>query len=1048
MRLPIKMKKIISLLLIASTYGYGQSNQDVKSPNMADFTRYGNIPVKMYTGELDVTVPVMSVPVGNQDQINLALSYNGSGFIPNKRPGTVGLNWNLNGIGAITRQVNGCPDDHIGVPQTAGGTNGRFEHGFMVGMKKLKDANNTLPNGILDGSRLVPAKDNPNGMYFEMRFKGPTTDVSDTFETTPDVFYFNVNGLSGKFFMTSDGKIKVLADQPGVVTVDLTAFNFQPYTTDCMPLVTSEIRLIDENGNKYYFGGESKYLEYALNLPATMVSCETAQNPVINTWCLKRIEYYNGEIVTYNYQEDNINPGAPFCGDGFFKGSQDVREQQEKFFFINESANESRFAQQIIGGEATLTGGYGRILSLHKKAFLDNITGTNFKLQFNYSSQAYVFNNEPNQYCFWRDFKEFKLDNIVLSYNSQQIKKVSFAYSLKGGVANVEGSYPRLFLDSVLEEGKMPYRFEYNIQSNQLLPKPGTCAVDFWGFYNGKPNDAPPFGYDKIIPQSTIDANGDEIITSDIRNPDFNYAKIAMLTKMTYPTGGHTLFEYEAHTYGKRLERRSTGNFLAALYDVSGQAGGVRVRKVTDFDGFKDVNVKEYFYTDANNNSSGILMQWPRVQLTYNFHDEWNSTGEGWVWFSGGSIDVKIILMQSSSINMNSVENSVMSYSRVIEKSIGNGRTVYNFKSYLTTPDDAVTFVEQVRRGTFTIENLVKNSDILLNDRSIERGKLDSKLIYAEGSVNPLQKEEYFYNTDPNRVLLNSQFAAVSNAWRYNSKQYYYNDYLTEKKTTIFNPNGDVVVSEKSVYKQLPNYSALMSDQTVLSKVNTFTSVANETLETEYKYPSDVYASGTADYINFRDANIYVSLRESQFKNSNKLSESFSVFAKDATTNNKLNLKNAYAAKFPNANTSIANGVGQLEKKVTYDFYDTSGNVSQYTTENGMTVSLIWGYAKTAPIAKIENATLAQVASALSTSTATLQTYTEANLTVLNGLRNSLPTAMVTTYTHLPLVGVQTITDSRGNIVTFTYDSVGRLQNIKDKNGNVLTEYKYHYKNQ
>ena len=348
---------------------------------------------------------------------------------------------------------------------------------------------------------------------------------------------------------------------------------------------------------------------------------------------------------------------------------------------------------------------------------------------------------------------------------------------------------------------------------------------------------------------------------------------------------------------------------------------------------------------------------------------------------------------------------------------------------------------------TITPLNLVKNFYVLYNDRSIERGKIDNMLIY-DNSNNLLLKEEYLYNTDPNRFNLYSQFGNISNHWWYKSKQYFYNDFLTEKKVTQYNSVGNIVTTEKSIYVSAPNYSVLMSNQHVLSKTNFVSSVNNELLETEYKYPWDTYTTGSTDYINFRDANIYSSLREIQYRNGSKLSEKFSLLGKDASTNNKLNLKNSYSAKFPNSNPILPNGIGQLEKKSTYDFYDAQGNVTQYTTESGATVSIIWGYSKTVPIAKIENATLAQLATALGTSTTTLQTYNESNLLTINGLRNSLPNAMVTTYTHLPLIGVRTITDPKGDVSTYTYDSVGRLLNIKDKNGNVLSEYKYHYKNQ
>ncbi|MGN7812046.1 hypothetical protein ACTJIW_24050, partial [Flavobacterium sp. 22659] len=63
-----------------------------------------------------------------------------------------------------------------------------------------------------------------------------------------------------------------------------------------------------------------------------------------------------------------------------------------------------------------------------------------------------------------------------------------------------------------------------------------------------------------------------------------------------------------------------------------------------------------------------------------------------------------------------------------------------------------------------------------------------------------------------------------------------------------------------------------------------------------------------------------------------------------------------------------------------------------------------------------------------------------------NTLRANLPNAMVTTYTYIPLVGVSTITDPKGQTTTYTYDSFGRLEFVKDNKGNILSENQYNYK--
>jgi hypothetical protein len=139
--------------------------------------------------------------------------------------------------------------------------------------------------------------------------------------------------------------------------------------------------------------------------------------------------------------------------------------------------------------------------------------------------------------------------------------------------------------------------------------------------------------------------------------------------------------------------------------------------------------------------------------------------------------------------------------------------------------------------------------------------------------------------------------------------------------------------------------------------------------------------------------------------------------------------------------------------EVTYDKYDAKGNLQQYTTKDGVPVSIIWGYNQTQPIAKIEGVEYSQIAASqiadiINASNLDNDTATEQNLIdVLSIFRSSNSRYQITTYTYDPLIGVRSITPPSGIRETYLYDTANRLEKIVDINGKVLKEYKYNYKN-
>ncbi|MEZ0007865.1 YD repeat-containing protein [Flavobacterium sp. 28YEA47A] len=171
------------------------------------------------------------------------------------------------------------------------------------------------------------------------------------------------------------------------------------------------------------------------------------------------------------------------------------------------------------------------------------------------------------------------------------------------------------------------------------------------------------------------------------------------------------------------------------------------------------------------------------------------------------------------------------------------------------------------------------------------------------------------------------------------------------------------------------------------------------------------------------------------------------------TTNQENINENEYAYKTWQNGSVMLEHISQRrdelnpEIKIRVNKRDDRGNILEYQKENGIPISLIWGYGNTQLVAKLENISYANIPGNLIT---TIQNATDSSIsTALNGLRASvdinMQKAMITTYVYEPLIGISNITDPKGETAFFEYDSSGRLKRVKDSQGNILSENQYHY---
>ena len=1021
------MKKIftfLNFLIIVLSCGQGliMNQIQVKSPQTYAFEKYGNIPVNIYTGMIDMRIPLVSIAIDSENSLDLLLSYDSSGFTPHKKSDLSGVNWSLIAGGKISRNINRLPDDYEGSPGSVGQNpfdTGVDLHGFLKGVRDNQYSNTEVYNlygyaGGITGAdwRLGPL----NGGY----------------EGEPDLFSFSIMDLNGKFMIGNDGNVVVESNDPNI-KVDLSGLETHGQLNDCI-LEPSEIKLTDGKGNIYYFGGDFEKQEVSYPVP-------TENGPVhdispkfytVNAWSISKIEFISGKTVSFDYVKGDLqdNYQSTFCSVGI----GNVLVNNAKILSL-----EAYFQNGITTGVFKNCAGFpgcaaaestrprnAETFILLKKSLLETIRFGDTNIMINYKDVGYPIRHNKTA---TKLMNEFVVDDITLNEGTRTIKNYKFTYADYGGINK------RPFLKTLSETlSSSKYFFDYYNTNN--LPSYYTFGIDHWGFWNGKDTNT------ELVDPGTYDVlTGDYTLNGTVRGPNLNLYNVGLLNKITYPTGGNTVFEYESPTYGKRVERISNSAFLPILTNNGGSIGGARIKKIFNYSQNGVLaNEKEYQYTTALNGStsSGILMNWPR----YLYFIEWKS--------NDGVIYQSLYLKSSSNVQQNTLDSYNIGYSKVFEIDKNKGYVEHNFYDYNDRPD-LMSDASNIRNLTddpphsgvipsYPV-NLAKNfKNLFGTDRSVLRGKPKSDIIYSQNSTLPLKKVEYSYTDNisfnPNTILDEKKYVAInhqSGEWVQGYKKYFNSSYLQKKIITEY-LQGSIIVSNTEYFYDNPINLGLSRQKDNLPGSNV--------IETTYKYADELNVGKLIG------ANMLgVPLKTIVEKNGKKIDGT------EIKYNNAINLLPSAINKFNKQTLNSPNPT--VSQEISYDEYDDKGNLLQYTSRSNIPTTIIWGYNKKYPIAKIEGAEFNDIkantliSAIISAADADgINPNTEpALLTAFKKLRNGVgfENYHITTYTYDPLIGVTSITPPTGISEIYKYDNGNKLEKILDRNNNIVKEFNYKY---
>lgn len=486
-----------ALTQVVRAQGPNLTNFIPPSPEVQAFQKYGDIPVSLYNGIPNISIPMYTVKF-RDISVPISLSYHASGIKVAEDASRVGLGWVINAGGIISRNIMG-QDDFIGGVYF-NGTAGNNIMDFANGQGPTKQTNTGCNLQLYN--RTIP--DSPTLYNYDLT---SYLEANPAFDFQPDQYYYNIGGHSGKFLLLRNKQ---------VVLQNLEKIQISVTTSDGS---TWEVKT--EDGFTYDFTQYESYKDAG-----------TGQVHM-TAWYLTKIISPVGNVVTFTY--------TPVSNFTQTIGSYSETRDDYDVSFTSASA--------AVNGTGDQKG-----VSPGQQYYEQLLTSINFptgKVTFNYSfgRQDLVGEAELDSVC------------IFQVGAATPFKTIAMGYSYFNGTTDPSPAYStvtnymtmRLKLSSVTEKGyykghtivNPPYTFVYNEDG---LPAKTSFARDHWGYYNGVT------GRTTLIPD-VIPVTSPDPITSELglqgtqRDPNPYWAPAFTLTQIHYPTGGYTQFDYESNDF-------------------------------------------------------------------------------------------------------------------------------------------------------------------------------------------------------------------------------------------------------------------------------------------------------------------------------------------------------------------------------------------------------------------------------------------------------------------------------------------------------------------
>ncbi len=1070
----MKVSKLIILLTfvsISSYFSFGQSSTKFlpvmtpASPEAASFTKYGNYQVNLFTGVPEISIPLYEIKIGEL-KVPISLNYHSAGIKVNDVASRVGLGWDLQAGGSITRKVKGKPDELPGNYLLATTANGNT-------VKAQSEIDPFTQSGLDYLSHV------DQGLY----------------DVEPDIFSYSFPGHGGSYIFNQKNNYAPVLIPYAPISINK---NVSPSNL--------AMDITDESGINYKFdaqegtstGGGISITATSAWLMSEMISANKQDSIHFQYVSRTGSGITDSYISDYETLNDNCtgsyacNPVGVYNSDfgtvsTYWQQLTEIDFRNGKIVF--EAAPETRldFSQQ-------------------------------YKLQNRLNAiKIFSFDASSNTYTLIRTIKFFHsyFMNAASDPATMRLRLDSLQILTSDGAP--------------VETYRLNYNTSISLPENTSRKKDfwgyfnNVTNLDPFG----QPTSIPKMQF-QFLSQSNPPANiwvgGDHI---NARDPDPNYMQAYILQKITFPAGGNTQFEYETNQY---LDDQNNPKYAGGLriktiksYTDNNATPIVKTYKYgLNESGYGRNNfvMEDHFFMssqgvrkadDINNNSTPPTCIGPNTKRTTTFFSNPTNDLQS---FDGASVVYPVVTEYTGDAT-NNTGKTVYTFSDKLDVTRNVGYkspilTSYHFvrgllsnkSDFRRNVDNSYSIVAENRKTYqyFPYETTTGSAGLVVFRTLITEGW--GGLNYYTGCNFWTDSYSYLYynydiTTGDNKLITETAINYDQNdPTRYTSvtTNYTYDDktHLQVTSTQTTNSKGEILAS----YLTYP-YNNATAPYTTMTTNHIFDKVVTETKKNNGKqlsYQVTNYASFAGN--NYLPSNIQLQIKSNPI-------ETRALFNGYDIRGNILEMQKLNDAKqsiiwgYQNLNP-VAIITNASSTEIAYTSFESDGNgnwaVSSTVRDNSSSVTgkqsynLVNGGITLTSIAAGKTYRISYWAKnalggfAIISGTGGIinpqavkivngWTYYEQSLTVNTGpatiylsgaglidelrfypISNNLSSAtpgivQMTTYTYAPLIGLTSQCDANNVVTYYEYDTYNRLKNIKDYQGNIVKNFQYNYRN-